>query len=325
MPVDLPQQPQPQPQPQQTNIHTTSPLRTAIQPGHDSKGPASSDGQRGRGRGRGRARGRGRGTGRHSFDGQHPSSLSTTAASSPSNRNTRSPDETPTRHAARDTDADGVIRIEDLVERGAVSQLQQSPRLFEIPGDLLATGRSSITIGAAVGGDKRRFNLKWLYDYPWLRFDPQPNAMLCTLCTQGQRANQFAKKGSRNFKTSALVDHSSSNDHQRSVAQFGELPRASSLVLAMQDGAWAAIPSPREQGVAQQGQQGADSATESKLADDVSSRNAPAENVAAGPATPIAAEQATGKHAIVSSSLLAPAATSHDPAAMQLDAPQSMA
>ncbi|KAJ1932185.1 hypothetical protein EC988_009539, partial [Linderina pennispora] len=116
-----------------------------------------------------------------------------------------------------DVDNGGVVRMEDLAERGAVIAVNGN---YQIPGDLLATGRSSMTIGAAVGSDKRRFNLKWLYDYPWLRFDPQANAMMCALCKDGKRANQFAKRGSRNFKTSALVDHSTSNDHQRSVAQF---------------------------------------------------------------------------------------------------------
>ncbi|KAJ2173404.1 hypothetical protein EV181_007400, partial [Coemansia sp. RSA 532] len=195
-----------------------------------------------------------------------------------------------------------------------------SPPLYEIPSDLLAAGRSSITIGAAVGGDKRRFNLKWLYDYPWLRFDPQSNAMLCALCKRGKRANQFAKKGSRNFKTSALVDHSSSNDHQRSVAQFGELPRSDDLVMTLQDGAWVASPKFPEKSsrVAQllACDIGAGGNTESPHQSSVSM-------VSSGAAEQPNNRLTTSQPIVVSSPLLISATASTDPVAEQMGASHS--
>ncbi|KAJ2716197.1 hypothetical protein H4R19_000778, partial [Coemansia spiralis] len=116
----------------------------------------------------------------------------------------RSSRTTSPRPAGSDAGSDTVITMVELVERGSLVPLKQSPDYMEIPSELLAVGRSSITVGAAVGADKRRFNLKWLYDYAWLRFDPHANAMFCALCKRGKRANQFAKRGSRNFKTSAI-------------------------------------------------------------------------------------------------------------------------
>ncbi|KAJ2464114.1 hypothetical protein GGI02_005068, partial [Coemansia sp. RSA 2322] len=122
---------------------------------------------------------------------------------------------------ASEPDPDSVIKMDDLVSRGVLAKF--SDVVYQIPPDILASSRSSITVGAAIGSDKRRFNLKWLYDYHWLRFHPSENSMMCALCRSGGRANQFAKLGSKNFKTSALVDHCSSNDHKRSVAQFGNI------------------------------------------------------------------------------------------------------
>ncbi|KAJ2758570.1 hypothetical protein IWQ56_005967, partial [Coemansia nantahalensis] len=144
------------------------------------------------------------------------------------------------RLAGGDAGSDAVVTMDDLVERGSVVRVAQHLGFYEIPDELLAVGRSSITIGAAVGTDKRRFNLKWLYDYGWLRFDTQMNAMVCTLCQRGRRANQFAKRGSRNFKTSAIVDHSTSNDHRRSTAQFSDPARGTRLALVLDQGSWAA-------------------------------------------------------------------------------------
>ncbi|PVU99385.1 hypothetical protein BB559_000790 [Furculomyces boomerangus] len=66
---------------------------------------------------------------------------------------------------------------------------------------------------------KRRFNLWWLKDRSWLTYDQEKNVMRCTLCISSKRSNQFAREGSRNFKTSALVDHEKSNDHQLSISQ----------------------------------------------------------------------------------------------------------
>ncbi|KAJ1741237.1 hypothetical protein LPJ68_003057 [Coemansia sp. RSA 1086] len=236
LPMDINTQQQQQQQQQlPTNTHTTSPLRSVIIPAQEGKASPAGEKPRGRGRGRGRPRG---GPGRPL---DHNASLNSTAASSPSNCISRSP--RLSGHTARpaETDSEVVIRMDDLVERGAVVRIQDSPAVYQVPQELLSAGRSSITIGAPVGSDKRRFNLKWLYDYPWLRFDPLTNSMLCSLCRQGKRANQFAKRGSRNFKTSALVDHSSSNDHQRSVAQFGAPARSDNPGMVLLDGTWLAV------------------------------------------------------------------------------------
>ncbi|KAJ2746080.1 hypothetical protein GGI20_001632 [Coemansia sp. BCRC 34301] len=184
---------------------------------------------------RGRGRGRGRGGARHhnpvetggdSRTGQSPLHATPPAGLIPGDA---------------DNETDVVIRMEDLMSRGVVTKI--GDLVYQIPPDILLSGRSSITIGAAVGGDKRRFNLKWLYDYHWLRFDPSENSMLCAMCKSGKRANQFAKLGSKNFKTSALVDHSTSNDHKRSLAQSGPLDVGSdpaAIAIAFVDGVWAA-------------------------------------------------------------------------------------
>ncbi|KAJ2349137.1 hypothetical protein GGH91_000981 [Coemansia sp. RSA 2671] len=198
----------------------------AGQPSSRGKSDSTEGGRRGRGRGRGRGGGRG---GKHHSPTEIPHG--SPAQASP-----------PTSHG--DFDEDGVTKIEDLESRGAVTRIGE--HTYQIPGDLLSSGRSSITIGAAIGGDKRRFNLKWLYDYRWLRFDPGENSMLCALCKGGRRANQFAKLGSKNFKTSALVDHASSNDHKRSMADLGPShPGAldpAYVALTLLDGVWVAQP-----------------------------------------------------------------------------------
>ncbi|KAJ2560127.1 hypothetical protein GGH95_004885, partial [Coemansia sp. RSA 1836] len=165
---------------------------------------------------RGRARGRGRGRGvRH----HNPAQSGGGGGVDQSPLRPLSPTGwTPGDAEPEDND---VIKMDDLVSRGVVAKI--SDLVYRIPPDVLLSARSSITIGAAVGGDKRRFNLKWLYDYHWLRFDPSENSMLCAMCKRGKRANQFAKRGSKNFKTSALVDHCLSNDHKRSLAQNGPM------------------------------------------------------------------------------------------------------
>ncbi|KAJ2695293.1 PR domain-containing protein 11 [Coemansia sp. RSA 1285] len=228
---------------------------------HES--PLKDQGSRGRGRGRGRGRKRGGNSAadtvfRNAQASRSPSakpateSLTTAAEAAAVGYSgdtqpttPKSPAQVPTAAVAgsADPDHDRVIKMEDLVARGLVLRVDASA--YRILNDTLSTGRNSITIGAALGSDKRRFNLKWLYDYPWLRFDPQTNVMLCALCKRGRRANQFAKKGSRNFKTSALVDHSTSNDHQKSLIQFGPLPKApssaDSLLLVFNDSLWMAV------------------------------------------------------------------------------------
>ncbi|KAJ2793324.1 hypothetical protein H4S07_007087, partial [Coemansia furcata] len=173
---------------------------------------------------RGRGRGRGRGA-RH----RSPRESSQSPAG-----------ESPQPDSDAGVKVDVVLTMEDLLTRGIVTRVGE--QMYQIPSDLLHSGRSSITIGAAIGGDKRRFNLKWLYDYRWLRFDPSENSMLCALCKQGRRANQFAKLGSKNFKTSALADHTTSNDHKRSLAQLGPVEVVPDCAIALIDGVWAALP-----------------------------------------------------------------------------------
>lgn len=139
------------------------------------------------------------------------------------------------------------ITMDDLVSRGHLTQPHRDH--YQITSDqLLQQGRTSITIGSPVGGDKRRFNLKWLYDYPWLQFDPQKNSMHCQVCREGRRANQFAKRGSKNFKTSALVDHATSNDHKKSLAQLSEpLKSSEASLIVLQGGVWTLVNEPLAQ------------------------------------------------------------------------------
>ncbi|PVV05141.1 hypothetical protein BB560_000338 [Smittium megazygosporum] len=69
--------------------------------------------------------------------------------------------------------------------------------------------------------NKRRFNFWWQKDHTWLIYNFELDLMKCSLCIKAKRNNQFARQGSRNFKTSALIDHEKSNDHQWSI-KYGQ-------------------------------------------------------------------------------------------------------
>ncbi|OMJ25968.1 hypothetical protein AYI69_g2405 [Smittium culicis] len=60
----------------------------------------------------------------------------------------------------------------------------------------------------------RKFKHSWTHSFPWLLYLPDLNVLKCRLCEQENRSNQFATNGSKNFKTSAFIDHEKSKDHQ---------------------------------------------------------------------------------------------------------------
>ncbi|OMJ09041.1 hypothetical protein AYI70_g11156 [Smittium culicis] len=60
----------------------------------------------------------------------------------------------------------------------------------------------------------RKFKHSWTHSFPWLIYLPDLNVLKCRLCEQANRSNQFATNGSKNFKTSAFIDHEKSKDHQ---------------------------------------------------------------------------------------------------------------
>ncbi|GES78079.1 zinc finger protein 862-like [Rhizophagus clarus] len=57
------------------------------------------------------------------------------------------------------------------------------------------------------------FQKEWLKIYKWLVYDKSKNLMFCSLCQSHRKLNKFEKKGSKNFKTSALSEHASTKDH----------------------------------------------------------------------------------------------------------------
>ncbi|OLY79657.1 hypothetical protein AYI68_g6269 [Smittium mucronatum] len=63
----------------------------------------------------------------------------------------------------------------------------------------------------------RHFKSRWLIKFPWLFYDSSLNVLKCSLCVNNHKNNQFATDGSKNFKTSAFVDHENSKEHRSSI------------------------------------------------------------------------------------------------------------
>ncbi|CAB5195346.1 unnamed protein product [Rhizophagus irregularis] len=59
----------------------------------------------------------------------------------------------------------------------------------------------------------RVFQNEWLNIYKWLIYDGSRNLMFCSLCQSHKKQNKFGKEGSKNFKSSALSEHSTTKDH----------------------------------------------------------------------------------------------------------------
>ncbi|CAB4378588.1 unnamed protein product [Rhizophagus irregularis] len=57
------------------------------------------------------------------------------------------------------------------------------------------------------------FQNEWLNIYKWLIYDGSRNLMFCSLCQSHKKQNKFGKEGSKNFKSSALSEHSTTKDH----------------------------------------------------------------------------------------------------------------
>ncbi|KAK6168057.1 hypothetical protein SNE40_021959 [Patella caerulea] len=65
-------------------------------------------------------------------------------------------------------------------------------------------------------GRPRRFKLKWLTKFPWLRFDDDSRKMYCQLCEKHQVKNDFVN-GSQDYNEDVLTDHERSTDHEIAV------------------------------------------------------------------------------------------------------------
>ncbi|CAB5391304.1 unnamed protein product [Rhizophagus irregularis] len=57
------------------------------------------------------------------------------------------------------------------------------------------------------------FQNEWLNIYKWLIYDGSRNLMFCSLCQSHKKQNKFRKEGSKDFKSSALSEHSTTKDH----------------------------------------------------------------------------------------------------------------
>ena len=64
---------------------------------------------------------------------------------------------------------------------------------------------------------KQNFQQSWLKKYKWLKFDP-PKGMFCSLCQKSKKSNPFTT-GCANYRTSTLVCHIESQDHQNAFDQ----------------------------------------------------------------------------------------------------------
>ena len=64
---------------------------------------------------------------------------------------------------------------------------------------------------------KRNFQQSWLEKYEWLKFDPL-KGMFCSLCQKSKKSNPFTI-GCANYRTSTLVHHIESQDHQNAIDQ----------------------------------------------------------------------------------------------------------
>ncbi|XP_055346925.1 uncharacterized protein LOC129594309 [Paramacrobiotus metropolitanus] len=66
----------------------------------------------------------------------------------------------------------------------------------------------------------RPFQLKWLLEFEWLRFDPDKKRMYCNWCAECNKKNAFGKAdGTNNFRKSNCEEHSRSRDHKDATVQ----------------------------------------------------------------------------------------------------------
>ncbi len=60
----------------------------------------------------------------------------------------------------------------------------------------------------------KTFKIKWLSEFPWLRYDSDNKKMFCTLCIKHKMKNKFATEGAANIsKKSAVKEHAKCKDH----------------------------------------------------------------------------------------------------------------
>ena len=75
---------------------------------------------------------------------------------------------------------------------------------------------------------EKRFQNKWLSDFPWLLYDSEKNSMTCSLCIKHKKHNSFTDIN-KNFRTSTLTRHADSSDHKAAVladSMTGDLQRS---------------------------------------------------------------------------------------------------
>ncbi|XP_050391917.1 uncharacterized protein LOC126810731 [Patella vulgata] len=73
---------------------------------------------------------------------------------------------------------------------------------------------------------QRRFNPKWLKDFPWVRFDKSTQSMFCKICRKhcnGDGAKSKWITGSTNFRTSGMWDHEFSGEHKSAALKEGDI------------------------------------------------------------------------------------------------------
>ncbi len=81
-------------------------------------------------------------------------------------------------------------------------------------------GQSAETSAPSSSQSNRRHSDKWLKLYPWLRYSDTPDGstvMKCQYCLDAGRNNSYTK-GCKNFKTSSLREHVTTQDHQLAIA-----------------------------------------------------------------------------------------------------------
>ena len=64
--------------------------------------------------------------------------------------------------------------------------------------------------------DSRRFQSRWVQQYPWLTYDSDKKKMFCQLCIDAGLSNAMTN-GTDNWKASTITRHIASGDHQRAI------------------------------------------------------------------------------------------------------------
>ncbi|GAV06083.1 hypothetical protein RvY_16118 [Ramazzottius varieornatus] len=122
------------------------------------------------------------------------------------------------------------IRVmkEEATEEAVVQPEGEDEDEVELPdpADAEARETAQLAIGKRSSGE-RPFQLQWLYQFKWLRYDEENNRMFCDYCTEAKRKNAFGKeRGTNNFRKSNCEEHQRSREHRLAQEQLATLRKS---------------------------------------------------------------------------------------------------